>query len=156
MTAARRPRQARRPTGDRVPGSRSAGRPGGGLPLARAQPIAQPPPLERRQARRMLVGLAAFAGGFAAAAGLVTAGLGGTPAYWILVSLGLLGIGFTGFSSPRGPLEGGRPPVWSRRGLAGVSEAVGLPARAVTITFYALLAVGVLGNLVLPVLVRRR
>ncbi|HVN10684.1 MAG TPA: hypothetical protein VMT69_01230 [Kineosporiaceae bacterium] len=118
--------------------------------------MAEPPPLERRQARGMLAGLAMFAAGFAVAGVLVVSGLGGTPGYWILVSVGLLGVAVAGFSSPRGPLERSRPPVWSRRGLGGVSGALGLPARAVTATFYGLLVVGGLGNLLIPALVRRR
>jgi hypothetical protein len=104
----------------------------------------------------MLAGLALFAVGFAAAGLLVTASLGGTPAYWILVSAGLLGIGAAGLFSPRGVVEAGRPPVWSRRGLAGVSEALSLPGRAVATTFYVLVAVGVVGNLLVPLLLRRR
>jgi hypothetical protein len=104
----------------------------------------------------MLVGLALFGVGFAVAGLLVTASLGGTPAYWIAVSAGLIGIGAAGFFSPRGVVEAGRPPLWSRRGLAGVSQALSLPVRAVAGTFYVLLAVGVVGNLLVPILLGRR
>jgi hypothetical protein len=104
----------------------------------------------------MLVGLALFGAGFAVAGLLVTASLGGTPPYWILVSLGLVGVGVVGGFSPRGVVEAARPPVWSRRGLAGVSQALGLPPRAVTTGFYVLVVVGVIGNLLVPLVLRRR
>ena len=104
----------------------------------------------------MLAGLALFAVGFAAAALLVSLSLGGTPAYWVLVSIGLLGIGVVGVFSPRGVIEAPRPPVWSPRGLTGVSEAAGLPARAVAAVFYVLVAIGVVGNLLVPLVLRPR
>jgi hypothetical protein len=103
----------------------------------------------------MLAGLALFGVGFAVAGLLVTASLGGTPAYWILVSAGLVGIGVVGGFSPRGVVEVARPPLWSRRGLAGLSEAVGLPGRAVATAFYVLVAIGVVGNLLVPLVLRR-
>lgn len=125
-----------------------------GRPTARA--AVQPPPLLPRQARGMLAGLGMFAIGFAVAGVLVAAALGGTPAYWIAISIGLVGIGVVGGFSPRGLAEAGRPPVWSRRGLAAVSSVVGLPARAVTGAFYALVVLGVAGNLLVPLVFRRR
>jgi hypothetical protein len=103
----------------------------------------------------MVAGLGMFALGFAVAGVLVAAGLAGTPAYWVLISLGLVGIGVVGAFSPRGMVEVARPPLWSRRGLAGVSEAIGLPARAVAVGFYALVGVGVVGNVLVPVVLRR-
>jgi hypothetical protein len=104
----------------------------------------------------MLTGLALFALGFAVAGILVPASLGSTPAYWIAVSAGLVGIGLVGWSSPRGIVEAARPPVWSRRGLAAISQALGLPGRAVAAGFYVLVAVGVVGNLLVPLVLRRR
>jgi hypothetical protein len=109
------------------------------------------PPLSRRQATGILAGLGAFAVGFAAAGVLVTVHRGGTPAYWCLVSLGLLGIGALGISSPRTVADAGRPPVWSRAGLTAVAEPLGLPWRTLAGAFYGLVAVGLLGNLVLPI-----
>jgi hypothetical protein len=103
----------------------------------------------------MLAGLALFSVGFAVAGLLVTASLGGTPVYWIFISVGLVGIGVAAGFSPRGVAEAARPPVWSRQGLAGVSEALRLPARAIAIAFYALVAVGVVGNLLVPLVFRR-
>jgi hypothetical protein len=113
------------------------------------------PPLSRRQATGILAGLGAFALGFAAAGVLVTVHQGGTPAYWCLVSLGLLGIGALGIASPRTVADAGRPPVWSRAGLTAVAEPLGLPWRALAGTFYGLLAVGILGNVVLPIVLGR-
>jgi hypothetical protein len=99
--------------------------------------------------------LAAFGLGFAAAGVLVTLHLGGSPAYWCLVSLGLLGIGAVGFSAPRSPDDAARPPIWSPAGLGGVADPLGLSRVLVTTVFYALVAVGVLGNVVLPILLGR-
>jgi hypothetical protein len=104
----------------------------------------------------MLAGLAMFSVGFAVAGVLVLASLGSTPFYWIVVSVGLLGIGAVGFFSPRGLAEATRPPAWSRRGLQGISEVVGVPPRPVAAVFYVLVAVGVLGNLLVPLVLRRR
>jgi hypothetical protein len=131
-----------------VSGQRSGGR--------RPYPELAPPPLTRRQARGILAGLGAFAIGFAAAGVLVTLHLGGTPAYWCLVSAGLLGVGALGISSPRTPADAGRPPVWSRAGLTAVADPLGLPWRAVAGVFYALVAVGLIGNVVLPIVLRGR
>jgi hypothetical protein len=111
--------------------------------------------LEPGQARLVLVGLAAFAVGFAVAGLLVVLRDGGTPAYWILVSAGLVGIGMVGFFAPRGAAESARPPVWSPAGLAGVAAPLGLPVRALTVPFYVLVAVGLLGNVLAPVVLRR-
>jgi hypothetical protein len=104
----------------------------------------------------MLTGLAMFAVGFAVAGVLVVASLGSTPIYWILVTVGLLGIAAVGFFSPRGLTEAARPPVWSRRGLEGISEVLGVPGRPVAGVFYALVAVSVIGNLLVPLVLRRR
>ena len=134
-----------------------AGRPGGRRPSA-TQPSARfaPPPLSRRQAVGILAGLGAFAVGFAAAGVLVLLLQGGSPAYWCLVSLGFLGIGALGIASPRTVADAGRPAVWSRAGLKAVAEPLDLPWRGVSGAFYGLVAVGVLGNLVLPIVLGRR
>jgi hypothetical protein len=68
------------------------------------------------EARGSLVGLLLFALGFAVAGVLVAAGAGSTPAYYITVSAGLIGIGVLGFFSRRVPTEVQPPPVWSPRG----------------------------------------
>jgi hypothetical protein len=134
-----------------------AGRPGERRPQAIRRPAEfAPPPLTRRQAAGILAGLGAFAVGFAAAGVLVLLHLGGSPAYWCLVSVGLLGIGALGLASPRTVADAGRPAVWSRAGLAAVAEPLGLPRRAVAGVFYGLLAVGILGNVVLPIVLGQR
>jgi hypothetical protein len=134
-----------------------AGRPGGRRPSAPRPPAdLAPPPLTRRQAAGILAGLGAFAVGFAAAGVLVTLHQGGTPAYWSLVSIGLLGIGALGISSPRTVADAGRPAVWSRAGLTAVAEPLGLPWRLVAGAFYGLVAVGVIGNLVIPIVLGGR
>jgi hypothetical protein len=115
-----------------------------------------PEPLTRRRAAITLAALAVFALGFALAGVLVAAHQGGTPAYWCLVTLGLLGIGALGLSQPRTLTDTPRPPVWSRAGLAAVAQPLGLPAGVVARVFYALIAVGVVGNLLLPAVVGRR
>jgi hypothetical protein len=134
-----------------------ASRPGERRPSAR-RPSADfaPPPLTRRQAAGILAGLGTFAVGFAAAGVLVLLHAGGSPAYWCLVSLGLLGIGALGISSPRTVADVGRPPAWSRAGLTAVAEPLGLPRLTVIAAFYALIAVGLLGNVVLPIVLGRR
>jgi hypothetical protein len=71
------------------------------------------------------------------------------------IRVGLLGIGTVGVFSPRGIAEAGRPPVWSRRGLQGITDTVGLPSLPVAVVFYALVAVSVFGNLLVPLVVRR-
>lgn len=137
MTPARRPAQ-RRP------------------PATRRSAELAPPPITRRQATAIIAGLAAFAVGFAAAGVLVLLHRAGSPAYWCLVSVGFLGIGALGIASPRTVADAGRPAVWSRAGLAAVAEPLGLPWRAVAGVFYGLLAVGILGNVVLPIVLGQR
>jgi hypothetical protein len=134
-----------------------AGRPGGRRPST-PRPSAELalPPLSRGQAARILAGLGTFAVGFAVAGVLVLLHQGGSPAYWCLVSIGLLGIGALGFASPRTVADAGRPAVWSRAGLTGIAEPLGLPWRAVAGVFYALLAVGILGNVILPIVLGGR
>jgi hypothetical protein len=134
-------------TRTRRSGSTSPGRPSADPGLA---------PLGRRRAVGTLVGLGAFAVGFAVAGVLVTFHQGGSPAYWCVVSLGLLGVGALGISSPRTVDDAGRPAVWSRAGLTAVAEPLGLPGYAVAVAFYGLVAVGLLGNVVLPIVVGRR
>ena len=47
------------------------------------------------------------------------------------------------------------PPLWSPRGLTRVADGAGVPARALQAVFYALIALSVVGNLLVPLLVRR-
>ena len=86
---------------------------------------------------------------------VVAAGLGSTPWYYITVSIGFIGIAVLGFFSRRVTADVPPPPVWSPRGLTRVADGVGVPARPVVVTFYALIAVSVVGNLLLPLVFRR-
>ena len=149
MTSPRRPGSSRPPASARGAGSGRRAVPAGGETHGR-------PPLERRQAATALVGLAAFGLGFAVAGILVALRQGGTPAYWTLVSLGLLGIGAVGLAQPRSLAESARPPIWSRAGLGDVAEPLGLPRRLVVVGFYVLVAIGVVGNVVVPIVLGRR
>jgi hypothetical protein len=85
---------------------------------------------------------------------LVAAGLGSTPGYYVTVTIGLLGIAVLGFFSRRVPADVPPPPIWSPRGLTRVADGAGVPARPLVATFYALIAVSVVGNLLLPLLGR--
>jgi len=109
-----------------------------------------PVPLERPRALGLFWGLFAFAAGFALAGLAVLLGAGGQPVYMICVFVGFMGIGAVGFFINRGtvPLPDGA--IWSPVGLAAVARGVGLPARAVLVGFYVLVAFGVLVNLLLP------
>ena len=157
MSAARSS-SGRRPTANRRPGTggRSSARPAGRSAPARPQQRAgQPRPLLRGEARGTLTGLALFAIGFAVAGVIVVVGLASTPWYYITISLGLLGIAVLGFFSRRVAAEVQPPPVWSPGGLTRVADGAGVPARLVVVTFYALIAVSVLGNVLLPLVARR-
>lgn len=96
-----------------------------------------------------------FGTGFAAAAVLVVAGTSGTPAYYVSVTVGLVGVGVVGFFLNRGTVPLPPKPIWSPVGIAALARALGLHARALTAGLYALAAVGVVGNLVVPLLIRR-
>jgi hypothetical protein len=106
--------------------------------------------LERPRALGLFWGLSAFAAGFALAGLAVLLGAGGQPVYVICVFVGFVGIGAAGFFIHRGtvPLPDGA--IWSPAGLSTVARGVGLPARAVLVGFYVLVAFGVLVNLLLP------
>jgi hypothetical protein len=151
-SSGRRPTPNRRPgTGGRSP-ARPAGRPAQGRLQQRP---AQSRPLLRGEARGALLGLALFAIGFAVAGVLVAAGLGSTAGYYVTISVGLVGIGVLGFFSRRVPADVPPPAIWSPRGLTRVADGAGVPARLVVVTFYALIAVSVVGNLLLPLVIRR-
>ena len=137
MTAARRPRMPpRRPE-----------------PSRRRSEIA-PPPIEPRDARGIAVGLLVFAAGLAVAGVLALVGLAGGPAWSIAFAVGLLAIGAVGLYQRRtlspGPATAHVVARLPRRG----HDPLGLPARGFTAVFYVLLAVGLLGNVAVP-LVRR-
>ncbi len=116
----------------------------------------QPPlPLERGRAGWVLAGLGLFVLAFAVAAALLLAGAGGGPLYLTCVALGFAGLGVVGAFLNRGtvPLPAG--PIWAPDGLRELARALGWPAAPVLVGVYGLAAAGVLGNIVLPVLLRR-
>jgi hypothetical protein len=132
VSAARRPVPPRRPA------------------PSRRRPEIAPPPIEPRDARGIAAGLLVFAAGLAVGGVLALAGLGGTPGWSIAVAVGLLAIGVVGVYQRRTASPVPRPAIWSPAYLADVAPHLGLPARGFTVAFYALLAVGLVGNLVVP------
>ena len=134
MTAARRPVPPRRPA------------------PSRRRPEIAPPPLERRDARGIAAGLFVFAAGLAVGGVLALAGFAGTPAWSIAVAVGLLAIGVVGVYQRRTISPVPRPAMWSPAYLADVATPLALPVRGFTVAFYALLAIGLVGNLVVPLL----
>ena len=107
----------------------------------------RPVPLPRGRAFGLLGGLLGFLAGFAVAGVLVLSGHPGEPPYLVAVTVGMVGIGVVGMAR-RGPVPPGA--LWSPAVLRLASDAVGLPGLAVCVVFYALAAVGILGNLVVP------
>jgi hypothetical protein len=91
-----------------------------------------------------------FAAGLAVGGVLSVARLAGGPAWSVAVAVGLLGIGAVGVFQGRTASPAARPPMWSPRYLADVAEPLGVPARVVIAVFYGLLAVGIAGNVVAP------
>ena len=120
-------------------------------PAAAVEPV----PLERGRATGLLAGLLMFVTGFAVGGCLVPAGLGGTPGYDVAVTFGLVGVGVVGFFINRGTVPLPPKPIWSPLGIAALGRALGLPARVLLATLYGLGAVGVLGNLVVPLVLHR-
>jgi hypothetical protein len=160
--SAARSSSGRRPASGRRPGAggRSPSRPAArqqtraGQPAGRGGP-GQVRPLLPGEARGALTGLALFAVGFAVAGVVVASGLGSTPGYYVAISVGLVGIGVLGFFSRRVPADVPPPAIWSPRGLTRVADGAGVPARLFVVAFYALLAVSVIGNVVVPLTLRR-
>ena len=151
-SSGRRPSSNRRPGAGGRPQARPAGR---AVPLRPHPRSGQVQPLPPGEARGALAGLFLFALGFAVAGVLVAAGAGSSPAYYVTISAGLVGIGVLGFFSRRVPAEVPPPPIWSPRGLTRVADGAGAPARVLVVLFYALVAVSVIGNLLVPLTLRR-
>jgi hypothetical protein len=113
-------------------------------------------PLERGRARGILAGLLIFGLGFFVSGIVAWTNHSGSPAYLTAVGIGFFGIGCVAFFLNRGtvPLPEGKP-IWSRTGLAALSEALDLPALPVTVVVYALIGIGILLNVVLPFAIKR-
>ena len=131
---------SRSPRPDRA---RPAGRPG--------RTPSAPLPLERGRSRGVLAGLFAFVLGFGVGAveSLVIGAVG--PVYWVGISVGLFGIGATGFFLGRGTVPRPEAPLWKPEGLRPWVRGAGLPELPTLVAFYALLAVGIVGNVIVPV-----
>jgi hypothetical protein len=112
-------------------------------------------PLERGRSAGLLSGLAVFTTGFAVAGLLVLGGFGGTPGYQVAVTAGLVGVGIGGFFLNRGTVELPQAKIWSPVMLRAVISALDLPVVPVIAALYLLAALGVIGNVVVPLALRR-
>ena len=108
-----------------------------------------------RVARWHLVGLALFAGGFAAAGVLVAARAGSSGGYYAAVLVGLVGGVVLARQGGRTASDVRAPAIWSPGGLSRVADGAGVPAMLIMIVFYVLIAVSIIGNVVVPLTVRR-
>ncbi len=114
-------------------------------------------PLERGRATALLGGLLLFGAGFALAAAVSVgnlAGGAGSPLYLICVTLGFVGVGVVGFFLNRGTVPLPEGAIWSPIGLRALARALGLPVGGVMALVYGLIGLGVLGNVVVPLLGR--
>ncbi|HEY6798731.1 MAG TPA: hypothetical protein VI248_28980 [Kineosporiaceae bacterium] len=109
-----------------------------------------PAPLERGRALGLLAGLLAFAAGFALAGAMVLVDRGGTPPYLSGICLGLVGMGLVGFFYHRGSVALPQARLWSPVLLRVVVAPLGLPVVPVIALLYLLGAVGVIGNVIVP------
>jgi hypothetical protein len=123
-------------TREQTPGVRTTG------PKAAAFP--------RNRALRILGGLLVFTSGFAVAAVLVVAGQQVTPPYYAAIVVGVAGLAVAGVAMARGLPPMPETPIWSRDTLGLLSSAAGLRPLPVIVTLYLLTLLGVLGNLVYP------
>jgi hypothetical protein len=112
----------------------------------------KPVPFEHNRALRILGGLFFFTLGFAVAAVLVVADLSVTPPYYVAITVGALGLAVAGVSMARGTTPMPQTPIWSRDTLGLLASAAGLRPVPVMATLYALTVVGVLGNLLFPLI----
>lgn len=131
--------------------ARTTARPAGssGQP-AKARPTVALVPLESRRSRFVTAGLLTFVTGFAAGAveSLVTGRTG--LLYLLGISLGLAGIGLTGAFLNRGTVPRPEAPLWRPDGLRPWLAGAGLPVLPTLVAFYLLLAVGIVGNFLVP------
>ncbi len=125
----------------------------GGPPGRGATP--EPVPLERGRSLGVLAGLFLFSGGFAVAAVDLFVWGFTRPPYLVAVTVGFVGIGVAGFFLNRGTVPRPEEALWSPTGFRALARAVGWPATPVMAAFYALVAVGVVGNFIVPLFFRR-
>jgi hypothetical protein len=122
--------------------------------VSRRGETTQPVPLERGRARGILFGLFAFAAGFAVAATELFLWGTARPSYLMSITIGFVGIGIAGWFLNRGTVPRPEAAIWSPTGLRAVASAVGWPAVPIMVIFYGLVAIGVLGNFVIPMAFR--
>lgn len=111
-----------------------------------------PLPLERPRAAGLLGGLLLFGLGFAVAALASATGAGGQALYLAGVVVGFGGAALVAVFLNRGTVPLPEAPIWSPTGLRVLARALDLPAPAVMVVVYALIAAGLVGNLLLPLL----
>lgn len=126
-------------------------RPQAGRPKSGARTPSAPLPLERGRSRGVLTGMFVFAAGFAVGAVeyLVVGHTG--LVWWAGITVGFFGIGATGFFLSRGTVPRPEGAIWKPEGLRPWARGAQLPEVPVLAAFYALLAVGVVGNIIAPV-----
>lgn len=145
MTPVSRPGRAKRP-------ARGERRPQRPAPVRRRP---EPVPLERGRATGILVGLFVFTAGFAIAAiDLFLFDRARAP-YLAGVGIGFFGIGVVGFFLNRGTVPRPEAPIWSPTGIRALTRPLGLPPVPVAALLYALTAVGIVGNFVIPMFFAR-
>ena len=107
-------------------------------------------PIERGRAAGVLIGLLVFTAGFAAAGLLVIAGQGGGPPYLVSITAGLVGVGVVGYYLHRGTVELPQARIWQPVMLRAFISALRLPEPPILVAIYALGAIGIIGNIVVP------
>jgi len=110
----------------------------------------KPVPFGHNRALSILGGLFVFTFGFAVAAALVVTGLQETLFYIAALVIGVAGIAVAGVAMVRGLPPMPQTPIWSRDTLGLLSAAAGLRPVPVIATLYVLTLLGVLGNVVYP------
>jgi hypothetical protein len=98
----------------------------------------------------MLGGLLLFGLGFAVAAVVGLGGRTGHPLYLAAIGTGFFGVGVVAFFLNRGTVPLPEAPIWSRVGLRALATALNLPSLGVMVAVYGLIAVGIVGNVVVP------
>ena len=111
-------------------------------------------PLEQGRARGMLAGLLVFGLGTAVAGVLSWSGYSHGVLYVVVIALAFVGLAVLALFVERGTVPLPPGPIWAPAGLGTVARAVGLPALVVQVLVYGLIAIGVAGNIVVPLLSR--
>jgi hypothetical protein len=111
--------------------------------------------VERSRAMGILGGLLAFTLGLAVAGVLVITGDARGPVYVIAITIAFLGVGVVGVYLHRGASPLPESPVWSPVTLRAVAAGLELPPVPVTAVLYGLAAVGIIGNVIVPLVLRK-